>query len=302
MKEINRQKLDKLIDLNLDDMINSAGLKHSRVVQPLVRLLLRSVARKFALQVMDFDDAVAEGGLGVGSRGILRQLADRVCIEGVERVPSKGPLLILSNHPGMTDTIALFSVIPRQDLRVLASARPFLKALDVTSRYLISIDQETEQRFDVLRTTAGHLRQGGAILTFPAGKIEPDPTVLPGALDSLDNWNPSMGLFARMVPGLAIVPVIVSGVVARQAVFHPLTHIRRKRADRESFGASLQLIMKQLRPSVWPVTVHVRFAPPIYAAELAYLREPAEITQAINLRIHPFLAEIIRTGGKPTTC
>jgi 1-acyl-sn-glycerol-3-phosphate acyltransferase len=294
-----RQNLPELIEINLDDMVNSAGLKHSRLLQPIVRRMLRSLARQFALQVLDFDDAVAVNGLAVGSRGILNQLTDQVCVEGVEHIPTSGPLLILSNHPGLTDTVALFSAIPRSDLRVLSASRPFLAALKATSSYLISIDQEAEQRFDVLRATAGHLRQGGTILTFPAGKIEPDPTVLPGAVESLDHWNASMGLFARMVPDLTIVPVIVSGVLARQAVFHPFTRIRRKQADRESFGASLQLIMKQLRPRAWPVKVYVRFAPPICASSLTHLREPEVISQAIKRTVKPFLANIGQSGRWP---
>ena len=296
MDGINPQKLAELIEINLNDMISAAGLKHSRLGQALVRMFLHQTAKKFALQVLEYDAAVAESGLGQGSRGILAQLADQVRVEGAERVPREGPLLILSNHPGMTDTIALFSAIPRQDLRVLAAGRPFLKTLDATSRYLISIDQESDQRFEVLRATAGHLRAGGAVLTFPAGKIEPDPTVLPGALDSLDAWNPSTGLFARMLPNLTIVPVIVSGVLARPAVFHPLTRLRRKRSDCEMLGASLQLVMREMRPQMWPVTVRVRFAPPIQARELAALRDPSEITKAITSAIKPFLAEIIQAG------
>jgi 1-acyl-sn-glycerol-3-phosphate acyltransferase len=299
MTVTNPQKLAELIELNLDDMIVAAGLKHSRILQSMARRLMRPVAEMFALQVLDFDASVAEKGLRDGCRGILSRMTERVCVEGSEHIPASGPLLILSNHPGMTDTVALFSAIPRKDLRVLAASRPFLAALEATSTYLISIDQESGQRFEVLRTVAGHLREGGAILTFPAGKIEPDPTVLPGAVDSLDRWNPSTGLFARMVPDLTILPVIVSGVVARQAVFHPLTHIRRKRSDREMFGASLQLTMNLLRPKMWPVTVHVRFAPPIRAADLVELREPVAITQALTGAIGPFLEQIVQAGRQP---
>jgi len=293
-----RTRLMELTDLNLEDFYVSAGVSKSRAGRLVMRALLYSTAWKFAKQVLDFDANVDANGLAQGSRGMLARFSQKVQIEGADNIPLQGPVLILSNHPGMADALALFSAIPRRDLRVLAASRPFLAALEAVSRYLIPIDLETGQRMEVLRTTAGHLRQGGAVLTFPAGKIEPDPQVLPGALESLDSWNPSLGLFARMVPGLTVVPVIVSGVIARQAVFHPLTRLRRGRADRERLGASLQLIMNEINPAIWPVTVHVRFAPAIRAADLEALRDPAQITQAILERLRPFLNKIIETGAQ----
>ena len=208
--------------------------------------------------------------------------------------------MILSNHPGLTDTIALFSGIPRTDLRVLASTRPFLEALTATSRYLIYIPETGQGRLDPLRASAAHLRAGGAILTFPAGKIEPDPASLPGAVETLEEWIPSIGLFARLVPETQIVPVIVSGVLARETLVHPLTRLRRERLDRERLAAAIQLAASVLRPDLWRVTVRIRFAPPIPAAELAPLRDPEAITRAITARIRPFLEEIIRCDAGKT--
>lgn len=284
----------RLTEINLEDMLVSLGWQQSGAARRLVRFLFRQPAEKFSRDVLDFDRGVLECGLPDGSRRILEKMVQGVRIDGAENIPDHGPTLILSNHPGMTDTVALFSAIPRQDLRVLAARRPFLELLQGTRQQLIFIPEGIEGRLEALRGAVGHLRDGGTLLTFPAGKIEPDPAAIPGAVEALQNWNPSTGLFARLAPQTAIVPVIVSGVLARQSLRHPLTFLRRSQVDRERLGASLQLIYHELWPKLWPVEVRVRFAPAIPASDLAGLREPEVITRAITDRIRPFLAEIVR--------
>src|SRR5512146_2306247 len=143
----------------------------------------------------------------------------------------------------------------------------------------------------VLRTVAGVLRAGGAVLTFPAGHIEPDPAVLPGAEITLQDWSTSIGVFARLEPATRIVPVIVSGVLSPRATFHPLTRLRRKPVDRERLGATLQIMSSVFHPALWPelwqVSIRVCFGPPIPAAELTPLHDPKSITQAVVERVRP---------------
>jgi hypothetical protein len=63
----------------------------------------------------------------------------------------------------------------------------------------------------VLRQVARHLQTGGAVLTFPAGRIEPDPA-WSDPLPSTAGWSDSTFVWARTVPGLRVQPVLVSGV------------------------------------------------------------------------------------------
>jgi hypothetical protein len=231
---------------------------------------------------------VANHGLSEGSRLFAERLGVHLHVTGQEHIPASGPLLVLSNHPGMTDTLCLFAGLPRHDVRIVAAGRPFLQSLEAVESQLIYVPDEAEGRLGVLRAVAAHLRSGGAILTFPAGEIEPDPAVLPGAVDSLKNWAPSIGLFVRLTPDASVVPAIVSGVLAPQATFHILTRIRRTAKDRERLGAALQLMAMVLAPRLWPVSATVEFTPPILASELIPLHEPAAITQAILDRLRPY--------------
>src|SRR5215208_3711940 len=118
------------------------------------------------------DELLSAFGLG----GLLQR---RVAVEGRENVPREGPLLIAANHPGLGDSLALFATIPRTDLRVVAAVRPLLDALPNTSRYLLTVAEASPGRFGLVRAATRHLRDGGAVLTFPGGRIEPDPAVLP---------------------------------------------------------------------------------------------------------------------------
>lgn len=286
-------QVEVLTRINLDDVITAFGLENVHHGRSLLEWPFRNPATRFARMVLAFDQGVEQFGLREGSRRFLDRLAIQWTVEGLENIPSSGPLLILSNHPGMTDTVSLFSAIPRDDLRIVAGERPFLKALVAVNRQLINIPEQSDGRLAVLRAVSAQLKAGGAILTFPAGHVEPDPAVLPGAIDSLKEWSASIGLFVRLTPAAQIIPAAVSSVLAPQATFHLLTRIRHTVKDRERLGATLQLIAMVLFPHLWPLTVHVRFAPAIPATELISLHDPEAITQAFRERFKPFMENVV---------
>ena len=206
---------------------------------------------------------------------------------GAENLPPSGPLLILSNHPGMVDTVALFAALSRPDLRGLAAERPFLAALPATRPYLFFVP-ENDGRSEVIRQTARYLRTGGAVLTFPSGKIDPDPRTMPGAAAALETWSSSTGIFIRLAPDLQVLPVIVSGVIAPQTLRHPLAQLRRQSYDRQRLAAMLQILAKVFLPNLWPVHVHVDILPPISGGELLTDPDPQAITRAAIERIRPY--------------
>jgi hypothetical protein len=225
-------------------------------------------AHKFAQQIVAYDDRVGQAGLHEASCETLQKLYIRdLCVHGQEHIPARGPVMFLSNHPGLTDTICLFAAITRTDLRTIALDRPFLTSLPNVSRHLFYISDDPAGRMRVVRQAASHLRAGGAALTFPAGKIEPDPDVHPGAVDSLKDWTDSGGIFMRFAPDLQIVPVLVSGVIWEKTAHHWLTHIKRTREEQERFAAALQLLAMVVRDAR-PTTVDIRFAKPITRSEV----------------------------------
>jgi len=244
----------------VDDLISAFGLggvRHGRVI---IESISRIPARRLARQILTYDESVGESGLGAAGEWALKKLSRHSKIGGQKNVPRTGPLLLVSNHPGLADAVALFAATPRDDLRVIAADRPFLDALPNTSRHLLTVPETPGGRSSVARAAARHLRGGGSVLTFPAGRIEPDPAVLPGAVEALDRWSASADLFGRLIRGLAIVPVVVSGVISPSALRNPLIHLRLRKRDREWLAATLQLLIPALRN----VDVRVEFGNPIY--------------------------------------
>lgn len=256
-------QLDTLTQINLDDLVASFGWQNFPPLAWLIRRTFLRPARKFAGQMVEFDHLVGQSSLAQASRTILqKQYVRDVRVHGSEHIPSGGAALFLSNHPGMADTVSLFAAINRSDLKIIALHRPFLASLTNVTRDLFYISDNASERMRAVRHVSAHLRNGGCVLTFPAGNIEPDPLIYPGALDSLSNWSDSAGVFLRFAPQTRIVPVLVSGVIWEKTARHWLTKLKRTRYEREKLAAALQLLTTILR-NARPTTVHVQFAEPI---------------------------------------
>ena len=250
--------LDTLTGINLDDLFDAAGLMRLRHT-PLQRLLWPQ-ARRFALVAQEFDNLVGEQGLAQGSSWLAQRMTAGAQVSGSDHVPATGPAVILANHPGMTDTVTLIaSLASRPDLHVIALDRPFLRALPNVARHLILVPEDDVGRRGVVRAGVMHLKQGGALLTFPAGAIEPDPATFGRheALDSVLRWSDSFLLFARRVPQTRFIPAIVSNVISPEAQRHVLTHLRRTSHDRQRLAAALQVAM----PRYQKMVARVAFGP-----------------------------------------
>jgi len=275
-------QLQALTHINTQDFLASFGLQDFQRGRKALQALCWFPAQRFARQMVRFDQQVGVSGLRPASQSTLQGYTGSLEVHGLEHIPAEGPLLLLSNHPGMTDTLIQFSSLPRADLKIVAAERPFLQALPNVSRHLIYVSEEPGQRMGVVRSTVQHLRRGGSVLTFPAGQIEPDPACMPGAIQSLDVWSESIAIFARLAPETQIVIAIVSGVIWPAALRHPLTRLRRQPKDRERLGAALQVLVQTLLPFYRPVRARVDYSPSQPASRLAALGEPTAILQAIT--------------------
>jgi hypothetical protein len=282
--------LRELTAINAGDMLAALGISPRSVLARPAALAFRAPARRFARRVLAFDAAVGRDGLRAASAGFLDAFADSVTVTGACRIPRTGPLLVLSNHPGMADTLALLSTIPRDDVAAIAADRPFLRALAATSRSLITVPSDPAARGAPVRAAVRHLRRGGALLTFPAGTTEPDPALDGGAAASLDRWSASAALFVRLVPDTAVVPAVVRGVLSPRAQNSLLTRLRRRTADRQLLGAMLQVMAGLLLPGRLPVRARVDYLPPLCGRDLAPLGARGAL-EKILCAVRGFLAE-----------
>jgi hypothetical protein len=258
--------VETLTQINLDDLISSFGWQNHPFLARLLRRTLITPPQTFAQQMAEFDSAISTYGLVEASRRAIRNYVNDIRVFGRERIPNTA-FLALSNHPGMTDTLSLFIALNRPDLKIIALDRPFLNALPNMSKQLAYVTDDSTSRMRMVRQLSTHLRNSGAALTFPAGHIEPDPDIHKGAVESLRSWTDSVGVFVRMAPETAVLPVLVRGVVRKKTANHPLTYLKRRHPEREKLAAALQLLAHvMLRKK--DVHVRVQIGNPIYARDL----------------------------------
>lgn len=176
------------------DLLHGLGLDWAA---PALTGLARLVVRRFVGDLLQMDAAIARGGLSAGADVVLARYAGTVTIRGAERVPASGPLVVAANHAGVVDAPAIWRLLAvRDDLLIIALDRPILRAVPNLASRLLTVNSEAHGRSRLVRRVADHLRSGGAVLTFPAGTIEPDPALRPeDALSALASWGAGSNCF-----------------------------------------------------------------------------------------------------------
>ena len=97
--------------------------------------------------------------------------------EEIARIPATGPLVVVSNHPsGLVDGMVLAEMINRvrSDFRILT--RSLLTGIPEVEEFMIPVpfpheDNARELGLQMREETLAHLKAGGVIILFPAGKV-----------------------------------------------------------------------------------------------------------------------------------
>ena len=260
--------VETLTRINLTDMLDNFGLGRLRLGRGVLEHLCRAPARVLAEQAIRFDRCVGEAGLQAAARQWLSAHVNRLEVVGAHHIPVSGGVILAANHPGLTDTLAVLSTVPRADLRLVSADRPFVRALENIAQRTFFVSDRPGERLAVIRQVTRYLQQGGAVLICPAGRIEPDPAVMPGAVESLQTWSESLDLFVRLAPQSVIAPTVVSGVVYGPALHHPLTRLCRSERDRERIAATLQAWWQSTGRITRHINVQIEFGKPLSALEL----------------------------------
>jgi hypothetical protein len=264
-------QIEALTRINTAEFIEALGLGRVRQRRSLLERLSRPAARRIASDMAQFDAILGNRGLHSGANEVLAKLVKRLQVIGAYRVPREGPLLVAANHPGLSDVLAIFATLERPDLRIVAADYRLLRALRGINRHFIYVPRERGRRLQVLHEILTHLGCGGAVLLLPAGNIEPDPVVSRDAIASLEWWSPSIGLIARRVPHLCVLPAVLSGVLLPSYQRHAMTWIRRRAADRQQLGPTLQVLARASSSAM----VRRAYGPPLTSKALIAARRDA---------------------------
>src|SRR5688572_13770032 len=185
-----------------------------------IRRLIGPVADHVAGRFVTYDRALG-AGVRQGSAWIVDDATGGLTVQGRERVPARGPLLVVANHPGLSDAVALLAALGREDAWIVAANNPFLRALRLASRRFLFVSDDRADRLSAIRGILSRLRSGETVLVFPAGGLELDPALSrAAAIASLATWSRSIALLPRFVRETIVVPAAIRGVVSRAAFEH----------------------------------------------------------------------------------
>ncbi len=278
----NQNQIDTLTRINLDDMLGNFGLSNLKYGRGIIERMFWGPARLLAQQVAQLDQRVGQAGIQVAGSELLHRYIRQLEIIGAENIPATGGVLFAANHPGMVDTLAFFTSTRRADVQLVSNDRPFLRALPNIASHLIFVHDDPTERMMVVRQVTRALQNGGAVFICPAGEIEPDPAMMPGAVESLARWSDSLGLFVRMASNAVVIPTVISRVVHRGSLYNPIAQSWRTPRDRERVAATIQAALLTLGYLRRTMVARIEFGAPLRANELTHLGDATTITRTIT--------------------
>lgn len=181
----------------------------------------------------------------------------------LERIPSKGPVVVVANHPfGLVEGAIAGALVARArpDFKILANS--LLAGIPALKDFVLPVDPfggAAKANWKSLRAAIEWLRRGGVLVTFPAGEVS--SLQLPKFQIADPAWNENIARIIQM-SGAAAVPVYFHGSNGAGFQVAGLIHptLRTALLPRE-------LLNKRGR------TIRVSLGRPITAERVAKLRE-----------------------------
>ena len=206
-----------------------------------------------------------------------------------ERIPVKGPVVAVANHPfGVLDGAALAVLLSRvrPDVRILANS--MLSGIPELHKYCIFVDPfhtagSADKNLRPLKQALDWLRQGGALAVFPAGEVS-QLNVREGQVTDPE-WNTVAARLVRKT-GAAALPVYFAG--RNSMTFQLLGMIHPRLRTLFLLQEFLQQREKQVK---------VRIGKPIPSKLIANLDDDEEATEYLRLRTYL----LAHRGKKPVS-
>jgi hypothetical protein len=252
----------------IDEVVWALGFTANSWQRKLLGPIFWWPANRFAGIMARIDRRVAEDGFSAGAHELVQPFVHDIEVRGADTIPPDGPVIIVSNHPGAYDVACISANAGRDDIKIIASTVPFIDHLPHIAQHLIPVTREPHPGMRGVRQAIRHLRAGGALLIFPSGVVDPDPGLLPGAYEALENWSASVQLMLRQAPGSQLVVTIVSDVLSAGWLKSPITRLQKEVWRQRKLAEFFQLMQQILFPGSLKLRPSVSFAAPIPAVEI----------------------------------
>lgn len=205
-------------------------------------------------------------------------------------IPKSGPCIICANHPyGGIDGFMMISAVGkvRPDFLVmvnfLVASLPVLQ--DVTTA-VNPFEGGATKSVGGVRAAFGHVRNGGALIIFPAGQVSSDCN--PEHVVKDIAWaNGAMHLIQKVAA--PVIPAFFDGCNSRFFHFIGKIHPRLR-----TIRLPAEVTNKR------GTTVHLKFGKPVMPAELATYKTPEELGAYLRNRSYALEGLIPSSGGSVT--
>lgn len=268
------------------------------IPQPVREAMLRM------LQVERVDGIYQELTRGSGAGDFLTRMLERFQLEiradaaDLERVPKKGAVVAVVNHPfGIVEGAALAHLLPkiRPDVKIMANS--MLSAFAELEGKIIPVDpfggpEAKRANLRGMRASLEWLERGGMLVVFPAGEVSHLQVGFPRIAVEDPAWSETIARLLRHADAAAL-PMFIDG--RNSVLFHlaGLVHPRLRTAL-----IPHELLNKQA------TTIELRCGAPIAAARVRQFSSDTRLTEHLRWRTY-LLGKRDRVkarkanGGKP---
>lgn len=279
--------------LIMDDILRYLRLKRGNLLRRLLVLIGKKPSTWLAEILARYDRRIVESDFLQASREALSLFSDGIQVFGQEKIPKTGGLLIIANHPGLADAIGAVASAGREKVTIVAGKRDILRVLPNLRRHFLQLETEVTLRATATRKIIQLLNQGEAVLIFPRGKLEPDPSLAAGTLNSLAEWSRSVGIFLAKAPDAHLAPMLISQVLTEKAWNSWLARRFKTPKHRHQMAIIVQFVMQRLSKNpIWKIPMRIDVGNVVNAHQLDSTLDARQLSELANAEMISLLQAI----------
>ncbi len=105
-------------------------------------------------------------------------------------------------------------------------------------------------------------------MIFPTGLVDPDPAILTGSENVMENWSRSLEIFLRKLPDTNLVIATISHVLAPHWIRNPIIRLQRIPWKQRRLAEFFQIVQQLLFPWSFKTVPAISFGKPLNVIDL----------------------------------